>query len=792
MKIGSLMSKKGRRVAAGAFGLLLIVALGAGLAVTVFAVPGPPHWFRGHVTVNGESAPEGIIVSAEIDGVEYVSQAVDSQGRYGYDNDDLFRVPADDGDTPATDGGVNGDIVNFLVNSVPAANYTFVSGNHTELDLDVVLAEYVLTVTSSAGGNVTDPGEDDFTYYQGTVVDLLAVPDEGFRFVDWTGDVDDVDDVNAEDTFITMNADYAIQANFEALPQMELTITSTEGGNVTEPGEGTFLRFEGEVVDLLAVPDLGFIFVDWTGEVDDVGNVTAADTFITMNDNYTIQANFTEVGTFDLTVTSTDGGNVTEPGEGIFPCTAGSIVDLLAVPDECFEFVNWTGDVGDVDDVDNEDTFITMNADYAIQANFEALPEYELTVTSSDGGNVTEPGEDTYTYCEGEVIDLLAVPDLGFEFVDWTGDVDDVDDVNAADTFITITGNGTIQANFTSAPEPTPTPGATATPTPTPGATATPTPTPGATATPTPTPGATATPTPTPGATATPTPGPTATPTPTPAPTSGPPIVPGGGGWVPPATPTPTPKTTATPAPTVTTTPTAVPTAVPTPTASPGTTLPPLALSGVIDEDGVVQEDVDYVTPDGALEISIKAGTILKTADGEPLQSIEVIEICDGLLPPAPFGAYIIGCAYDLKPDGAVFDPPITITIHYDTILIPDGVAEEDMVIARCNMSMEQWLATSSMVYTSWEALTSDVDIMNHTVTADASHLTLFAVYAPAPEGPITSPSPTATSEPGEDGGTSMWVIIGPVIAVILLGIVAFLMVRGRKPPEGPPGARLD
>jgi hypothetical protein len=77
---------------------------------------------------------------------------------------------------------------------------------------------YDLTVDSTAGGSVTDPGEGVFTYVDGTVVDLLAVPDAGYQFVNWTGDTGAIDDVDAADTFITVNGTYAITANFELIP----------------------------------------------------------------------------------------------------------------------------------------------------------------------------------------------------------------------------------------------------------------------------------------------------------------------------------------------------------------------------------------------------------------------------------------------------------------------------------------------------------------------------------------------------------------------------------------------
>jgi len=43
---------------------------------------------------------------------------------------------------------------------------------------------------------------------------LAASATSGYRFVDWTGDVDTVANVNAASTTITMNGDYSITAHF--------------------------------------------------------------------------------------------------------------------------------------------------------------------------------------------------------------------------------------------------------------------------------------------------------------------------------------------------------------------------------------------------------------------------------------------------------------------------------------------------------------------------------------------------------------------------------------------------
>jgi hypothetical protein len=78
-----------------------------------------------------------------------------------------------------------------------------------------------LTISSTPGGKVTSPREGTFKRGKGTMVSLVAKPDEGYRFVNWTGDVDTIADDNAAATNITMDGDYSITANF-ALEILEI------------------------------------------------------------------------------------------------------------------------------------------------------------------------------------------------------------------------------------------------------------------------------------------------------------------------------------------------------------------------------------------------------------------------------------------------------------------------------------------------------------------------------------------------------------------------------------------
>ena len=73
---------------------------------------------------------------------------------------------------------------------------------------------YNLTIASTAGGSVTTPGEGTFTYYEGTVVIVIAKAEEGYHFVNWSGNVGTIANVGAATTTITMGGNYSITANF--------------------------------------------------------------------------------------------------------------------------------------------------------------------------------------------------------------------------------------------------------------------------------------------------------------------------------------------------------------------------------------------------------------------------------------------------------------------------------------------------------------------------------------------------------------------------------------------------
>jgi hypothetical protein len=232
-----------------------------------------------------------------------------------------------------------------------------------------------LDISSTGEGEVTTPGEGAFAYEEGAVINLVAEPDEGYHFANWGGDVGTIADVNAASTTITMNDNYAISANFEEGPvtYYTLTISIPGRGGSTNPASGEYTYAEGTVVYITAIPTVDYQFVDWTGDVATVADVYAASTTITMHDDCSIKANFlsTAPAEYRLTISSGTGGSVTTPGEGTFSYDEGTVVHLVATPDDYdYYFVNWTGNVGTIANANAASTTITMNGDYSITANF--------------------------------------------------------------------------------------------------------------------------------------------------------------------------------------------------------------------------------------------------------------------------------------------------------------------------------------------------------------------------------------------------------------------------------------
>lgn len=134
-------------------------------------------------------------------------------------------------------------------------------------------------------------------------------------------------------------------------------------------------------------------------------------------------------------------------------------------------------------------------------------------------------------------------------------------------------------------------------------------------------------------------------------------------------------------------------------------------------QDGRFTEDITAKSEDGNAELFIPKDTVGKNRMGSLLSSLSIMVMADS--PSPPDLSRVIGLVYDVGPDGATFDPPITLTMTYDASLIPEGVAEKNLVVAWWDKNAGQW-----------EDLESTVDKESDIIMTEVGHFTAFAILA--------------------------------------------------------------
>jgi len=222
----------------------------------------------------------------------------------------------------------------------------------------------------------------------------------------------------------------------EELKEYTLMI-DVEGEGSTEPEKGIHKYVEGEEVEVEAIADEGWYFVEWTGDHEG----TEEQITITMDDNKEVTAVFEEIQTYELAVGVEGKGDVVvEPEREEYE--EDTEVTLTAVPDEGWHFVEWTGNHEGTE----EKITMIIEDDMHITAVFEEEIEYyELTVNVEGEGTVEVEPEQEY-YEEDTEVELTALPEEGWYFVEWTGDYEGDGEENTLN--ITMNSDINLTAHF--------------------------------------------------------------------------------------------------------------------------------------------------------------------------------------------------------------------------------------------------------------------------------------------------------------------------------------------------------
>lgn len=197
------------------------------------------------------------------------------------------------------------------------------------------------------------------------------------------------------------------------------TIVAPSGGGeiFVSPKSDTYT--EGEVVTLTPVPNENFVFQEWGGSKS--GNSNPLE--LTMNSNKSILGVFVEKG-YPLNITIEGEGTAEEriipnPSGREYP--GGTVVELTAHPKAGWEFDSWEGDLTG----DENPSSIIVEAEKNVTVRFKRI-EYSLNIQIEGEGTVEEkvtfnPSGRTYPF-ETEV-ELTPIPEEGWVFIGWGGDV---------------------------------------------------------------------------------------------------------------------------------------------------------------------------------------------------------------------------------------------------------------------------------------------------------------------------------------------------------------------------------
>jgi hypothetical protein len=165
-----------------------------------------------------------------------------------------------------------------------------------------------------------------------------------------------------------MDSDKEVSAYFE-VKTYTLTINTTGNGTVTKSPDKVIYD-HGDSVEVEAVPDAGWQFDHWEGDL--TGSTNPEN--LTMNADKEITAVFTEE-TYTLTVNTTGNGNVSkDPDKTEY--SYGETVELTATADEFWQFDHWEGDLTGSTNPDD----ITMDADKAVTAVFTEISSAALFI----------------------------------------------------------------------------------------------------------------------------------------------------------------------------------------------------------------------------------------------------------------------------------------------------------------------------------------------------------------------------------------------------------------------------
>ena len=368
--------------------------------------------------------------------------------------------------------------VNCHMKTTVAGTYTFkidFSASNPKISVtypvSYTLSYDIGTVKGNNGSISTSPSTASGSkVISGTEITLTApAAKTGYTWKGWYtnagGTEGKITDTNRAIT-VTMNADKTLYACYTE-NQYNVAVSAGAGGSVSPTGTVAVKQVNG--TSLTATPSAGYSFANWTisgGGITPTTSSTSPQTFKATTTGGSIQANFSEVmRTVSVVSNNTYLGSVSAASlTSVGPATKSA--EVTATPETGATFTRWdvVSGITIADGYTNTSNPVKINATAASKTLTAVFTETKHTVTLStaDGSKGTVGSNQSVGRITA--VQITATPKSGYMFSKWvktagsgtvtyytgagTGQVTDASGDEKETTYITVTGNVTLQATW--------------------------------------------------------------------------------------------------------------------------------------------------------------------------------------------------------------------------------------------------------------------------------------------------------------------------------------------------------
>ena len=309
----------------------------------------------------------------------------------------------------------------------------------------IPVVSYTLSIQSSAGGTVVYNGTNvtnstqDFTVNEGATINLGLIPDTGFELSKLAINDEDVTALVTDGEYVLNNisGNAKVSASFEKRA-FTLQIEASGNGKVTFNSNfvsnttNSFQVLYGSSATMTLTPDegnqLSSVILNGTNVTENANNGLYTIPNITGNNTVKVVFDLIPVKTYNLTIKSSTGGEITYNGASVsgstqdFIVNEGASASLTITPDTGFELQKLVVNDKDVTEKVNGNNYeiVDISQDTKVEALF-TKKAFTLSIQSSGNGNVYYGPNDIYNTTQTFSVDydnsasIVMVPETGYQ-----------------------------------------------------------------------------------------------------------------------------------------------------------------------------------------------------------------------------------------------------------------------------------------------------------------------------------------------------------------------------------------